>query len=104
MCRWLGRGIALDDVKKVNLTEVVGYKAPAPPANTQKHRYVAVACAPLNGTSEPLHLKAPKERAHWAYEHQQGNSIGMKQWATEMDLVPVGMYISKPSSIVMEQN
>lgn len=89
MCHWIVRGVALEESSKNNLTEVVAYKAPAPPARTGKHRYVAIAFAPLNGTSEPLHLVAPKEREHWGYKHGKGESVGVREWAEEMGLVPV---------------
>lgn len=102
MCHWIARGVALDNDKRGDLTEVVEYKAPAPPAKTGKHRYVAVVYAPLNGTSEPLYLPRLKERARWGYDHHQGKSVGMRQWAEDMGLVPVGMYIVQALSVVSQ--
>ena len=66
--------------------DIVSYKPPGPPRKTGKHRYVFLVFAPLNGTTEPLHLSKPKERRHWGTGTERG---GVREWARANGLVPV---------------
>ncbi|KAI9714179.1 MAG: hypothetical protein M1828_001194 [Chrysothrix sp. TS-e1954] len=69
---------------------IVEYKPPGPPPKTGKHRYVFTAFLPANLTSDPLlHLTAPKERVFWGSDEVGG---GVRGWAKENDLVPVGEF------------
>lgn len=66
--------------------DLVEYKPPGPPEKTGKHRYVFLAFAPRNGTTEPLHLSKPKDRQHWGTGKERG---GVRDWARDNGLVPV---------------
>ena len=70
-----------------SLTEIMPYKPPGPPPKTGKHRYVFVALAPRNGTTERLNLSVPKDRQRWGFE---GERAGLKEWARENGLGVVG--------------
>jgi len=70
--------------------EVLSYTAPAPPPKTGKHRYIFLALAPLNSTTEPLYLTAPAERPHWGYG-EKGH--GARDWMRDMGLGVVGELI-----------
>ena len=72
-----------------SLTEIMPYKPPGPPPKTGSHRYVFVALAPLNGTTETLHLSVPKDRKRWGFE---GERAGLREWAGENGLGVVGMF------------
>ncbi|KAM0705527.1 hypothetical protein Q7P35_006886 [Cladosporium inversicolor] len=54
------------------LTEIMPYKPPGPPPKTGKHRYVFVALAPVNGTTERLNLSKPGERQRWGFGGEGG--------------------------------
>lgn len=69
-----------------NPNDLMEYKPPGPPPKTGKHRYVFLAFAPRNGTTEPLHLTRPKERQHWGMGKERG---GVREWAHENGLVAV---------------
>lgn len=69
------------------LTEIMPYKAPGPPPKTGKHRYVFVALAPVNGTTEKLNLSTPRDRQRWGFE---GERAGLREWARENGLGVVG--------------
>jgi phosphatidylethanolamine-binding protein (PEBP) family uncharacterized protein len=71
------------------LTEIMPYKAPGPPPKTGKHRYVFVALAPINGTTERLSLNKPKDRQRWGFE---GERAGLREWARENGLGVVGEF------------
>lgn len=71
------------------LTEIMPYKAPGPPPKTGKHRYVFVALAPRNGTTERLNLSTPKDRQRWGFE---GERAGLREWARENGLGVVGEF------------
>lgn len=75
-----------------SLTEILPYKAPGPPPKTGSHRYVFVALAPLNATTERLNLTVPASRKRWGFE---GERAGLREWAGENGLGVVGML--KPS-------
>ena len=95
ICHWIATGIAIPDVDKSScgrlsfkiLKDVIPYKPPGPPEKTGKHRYVFVAYAPANGTTERLHLSKPRDRQHWGYEKKDH---GVRDWARENGLEPVG--------------
>ncbi|KAJ4403102.1 carboxypeptidase Y inhibitor [Neurospora sp. IMI 360204] len=71
------------------LEDIVSYTPPAPPEKTGKHRYVILALAPFNGTSETLHLSKPKERKRWGHDEVvNGKTHGVRDWAVENGLVP----------------
>jgi hypothetical protein len=72
-----------------SLTEILPYKAPGPPPSTGSHRYVFVALAPLNGTTEKLSLSVPKGRKRWGFE---GERAGLREWARENGLGVVGEF------------
>lgn len=67
--------------------EIMPYKPPGPPPRTGKHRYVFLAFAAANGTSEPLNPSKPDDRQHWG-TGKKGQ--GVRQWARSNGLVPVG--------------
>ena len=98
MCHWIAAGVSasaeLDlitgrcaSVTLTKLSEIMPYKAPGPPKKTGKHRYVFLAFAPANGTTDELHLSKPKDREHWGYD---GKGHGVRDWARDNGLVPVG--------------
>lgn len=68
--------------------DVLGYKPPAPPKRTWKHRYVMVVLTPVNGTTDRLSLAEPKGRKRWGYE---GVREGVRRWAGENGLGVVGV-------------
>ncbi|SMQ46499.1 unnamed protein product [Zymoseptoria tritici ST99CH_3D7] len=101
MCHWIVTDVPLilpstpklssslssnQDVE-IEMQEIMPYKPPGPPASTGKHRYVAVALAPINGTMEKLRLSRPADRKHWGYG---GERVGVRQWAEENGLGVVG--------------
>lgn len=72
------------------LDELMPYKPPGPPEKTGKHRYVFLVFVPRNGTTEKLHLSKPSERKHWGYGTKKGETKGVREWARENGLAPVG--------------
>lgn len=94
ICHWIVTEIKLSDFQSEatvsrDLQEIMPYKPPGPPPKTGKHRYVFVALAPLNGTTETLHLERPGDRQHWGYEKERQ---GLRIWAEENGLGVVGKY------------
>ena len=98
ICHWIATDVSLtkpddDDYKgfgfSPDVTEVMPYKPPGPPPKTGKHRYVFVALAPKNGTTESLSLSKPDDRQHWGYEKERQ---GLRLWAEEMGLRVVGEF------------
>ncbi|KAH6850565.1 phosphatidylethanolamine-binding protein [Chaetomium sp. MPI-CAGE-AT-0009] len=86
-----------------DLREIVPYKPPAPPRGTGFHRYVLLAFVPSNGTTERLDLSRPGGRKRWGYggggggdggdgddDAGKGGTKGVRQWARENGLAPVG--------------
>ena len=71
--------------------ELMPYKPPAPPPKTGYHRYVFVLLAPASEDASK-ELKKPKDRPHWGYGKI---GKGVRDWAEDNDLVPVGMQIHK---------
>jgi phosphatidylethanolamine-binding protein (PEBP) family uncharacterized protein len=76
-----------ENVDEKKLEEVMEYKPPGPPPKTGKHRYVFLVFAPGNGTTEELYPSKPKDRQHWGTGEERS---GVREWATENGLVPVG--------------
>jgi hypothetical protein len=75
-----------------DLDEVVSYMGPAPPKRTGPHRYVLLAFVPSNGTTDKLHLSKPSGRKHWGYDTDKGETKGVREWAEENGLAPVGEF------------
>ena len=71
-------------------SQLMSYYPPAPPPKTGYHRYVFVLLAPAS-TEKDADLmkepKKPKERPHWGYGKV---GKGVRDWADENRLVPVG--------------
>ncbi|QIW96926.1 hypothetical protein AMS68_002444 [Peltaster fructicola] len=91
VCHWLAthppsNGEDVRSMKK-SYKEIIEYKPPGPPPKTGMHRYILVALAPLNGTTDKLHLSKPKDRQHWGYD---GNRTGVREWAEENGLGVIG--------------
>jgi len=93
-CHWIATAPAPDldatgeTLHLKALNDVMEYKAPAPPEKTGKHRYVFLAFVAANGTEDVLHPSKPGARKHWGYD---GDGVrGVRQWAGENGLVPVG--------------
>jgi len=82
-----GKGRGKKHHKSTTPTDLVAYKPPGPPPRTGKHRYIFLALAPLNGTTERLYLSAPSDRQHWGYG-QAG--AGVREWMGEQGLGVVG--------------
>jgi len=100
ICHWIAAGVPLstDSVSILPVfeagipkmmgkyEEIMEYKPPGPPPKTGKHRYVFLAFAPANGTSQPLNLTKPSDRQHWGTGKERK---GVRHWAKENGLVPV---------------
>ncbi|KAK3647305.1 carboxypeptidase Y inhibitor [Elasticomyces elasticus] len=103
ICHWIATGVQLtkpsDDDDSTGFSKgvqtIVEYKPPGPPPKTGKHRYVFVALAPKNGTTEKLSLSKPGGRQHWGYGKERQ---GLRRWAEENGLVTVG------ANFIYEQN
>jgi hypothetical protein len=101
ICHWIATDVHLSSSSAFNLpidkshhehqtlTEIMPYKPPGPPPKTGKHRYVFVALAPINGTTERLNLSKPGDRQHWGYD---GERAGLREWARENGLGVVGKF------------
>lgn len=81
---------AVDAFDKKKYYELMEYKPPGPPPKTGKHRYVFVLLAPINRTTEALHLTKPADRQHWGYKEERQ---GLRKWASNHGLEPIGMFI-----------
>ncbi|KAK4643921.1 carboxypeptidase Y inhibitor [Podospora bellae-mahoneyi] len=93
-CHWIAIGVPTSSgISPTFSDEIMRYKPPSPPEKTGKHRYVLLAFAPANGTTEKLHLSRPNARKHWGYEvgdDGDKDTKGVREWAAENGLVPVG--------------
>ncbi|KAK3359576.1 phosphatidylethanolamine-binding protein [Lasiosphaeria hispida] len=100
MCHWIATGVSASATANRNaaqclspapsdLDDVMPYKAPGPPEKTGKHRYVFIAFAAENGTTERLYPSKPADRQHWGYDTDDGETKGVRDWARENGLVPV---------------
>ena len=99
ICHWIATDIELtkpdddddgDDQLMKRGSDIMPYKPPGPPPKTGKHRYVFVALAPKNHTTDKLQLMKPDDRQHWGYEHERD---GLRMWANDMGLGVVGKSI-----------
>jgi phosphatidylethanolamine-binding protein len=81
-------GCARLDFESASLHEVLEYSPPAPPKKTGPHRYVLMAFAPANGTTDRLNLAAPADRKRWGA--RKDGSRGSWNWAQGNGLIPVG--------------
>ncbi|KAK4961381.1 carboxypeptidase Y inhibitor [Elasticomyces elasticus] len=103
ICHWIATGVQLtkpsEDDDSTGFSKgvqtIVEYKPPGPPPKTGKHRYVFVALAPKNGTTEKLSLSTPGGRQHWGYGKERQ---GLRRWAEENGLGVVG------ANFMYEQN
>lgn len=100
ICHWIAAGVPLssDSVSTLPIFEVsrpkamksyeeiMEYRPPGPPPKTRKHRYVFLAFAPANETSQPLNLTMLSGRQHWGTGKERE---GVRHWAKENGLVPV---------------
>ncbi|KAK8038041.1 hypothetical protein PG994_014808 [Apiospora phragmitis] len=94
MCHFIVTGLTLSSTSeeassKVHFTDlqaIIPYKPPGPPPKTGKHRYVLLAFAPANGTTDPLHVSKPEDRQHWG-TGKEGH--GVRDWAKANGLKPV---------------
>lgn len=75
------------------MEEIMPWKPPGPPPKTGKHRYLFVALAPKNGTTERLELSKPEDRQHWGFG-SEGERQGVGRWAKENGLEVVGKFAS----------
>ncbi|KAK5656727.1 hypothetical protein OQA88_4275 [Cercophora sp. LCS_1] len=98
-CHWIATGRGSDhqysdpgceDPVQARLEDVMPYKPPGPPKDTGKHRYVFLLLKPKNGTSEELHLSKLSDRKHWGYDTGDGETRGVRDWADENGLFPIG--------------
>lgn len=102
ICHWIAVGVPVNISSSASgvstkgqlnpdaiLKELMPYKPPGPPPKTGKHRYVLLAFTPKNGTSFPLDLVKPVDRMHWGYGMK---GYGVKQWAEDMGLLPIGKF------------
>ncbi|KAK5127223.1 hypothetical protein LTR85_008585 [Meristemomyces frigidus] len=99
ICHWIATGVHRTDAddadelssrlskSKTKVKDIMPYKPPGPPPKTGKHRYVFVALAPKNGTTEKLSLSKPGDRQHWGYGEE---GVGLRKWAGENGLEVVG--------------
>ncbi|KAM0714931.1 hypothetical protein Q7P37_009396 [Cladosporium fusiforme] len=92
ICHWIATDVRLEpsssaSERDISLTEIMPYKPPGPPPKTGAHRYIFVALAPRNGTTDRLHLSTPSDRQRWGYA---GERAGLREWAGENGLVVVG--------------
>lgn len=96
MCHFIATGLALSSsadgscssIQLSELKDIMPYKPPGPPPKTGKHRYVFLIFAAANGTTDTLDLTKPKDRQHWGTGKERH---GVRDWAHENGLLPVGM-------------
>lgn len=89
MCHWIAANVSLHSSSSIQkkFDEIMPYKPPGPPETTGKHRYVLIAYAPANMTTEPLNLTKPGDRQHWGTGKERH---GVRDWANANGLVSVG--------------
>ena len=73
--------------QSIGIHELMSYVPPGPPPKTGYHRYLFVLLAPAGDADTSKEIKKPKSRPHWGYGRI---GAGVKEWAEENDLVPVG--------------
>jgi len=115
MCHWIATNITLPslsmDVRKAlspllfdaksegsDILDLMRYFPPAPPPKTGYHRYVFALLAPADEDVISKNLKKPKDRPHWGYGKI---GAGVREWAEENDLVPVGKTLLYPLVVTL---
>jgi phosphatidylethanolamine-binding protein len=101
-CHWIITNVPLNAPKDESspvvsgrkIRDVMLYYPPGPPPKTGKHRYVFLALAPKNGTTQELELSQPRDRRHWGYQAGKGR-VGLRRWVEENGLEVVGPYPCK---------
>ncbi|KAG7289239.1 hypothetical protein NEMBOFW57_005604 [Staphylotrichum longicolle] len=71
---------------------------PCPPVLTDLDEVMRTSPGPaektasiaINGTTDKLHLSKPSDRKHWGYDPKKGKTKGVREWAEENGLAPVG--------------
>lgn len=98
-CHWIATGdsssqedadSSCEAAVRAHLEDVMPYKPPGPPKGTGKHRYVFLVLVARNGTTEALHPSKPSDRQHWGYDADGGETRGVRDWADENGLIPIG--------------
>jgi hypothetical protein len=74
-------------VRPPKLKVLVPYEAPDPGHGSGPYRYVFVAFAPANESTEPLQLSTPQNTLRWGRDKDK---YGVQGWAAANGLVPVG--------------
>ncbi|KLO83635.1 putative lipid binding protein TFS1 [Fusarium fujikuroi] len=104
-CHWIAASSHLkyssNSKSKHHLKDIIKYKPPAPPPKTGKHRYVFFTFIAANGTAKKLHLSKPEERKHWGSDDA---GHGVRQWAHENGLIPIGKDDLIPISLTEVNN
>ena len=108
MCHWIATNVPLTtsssndapdmdgaqsaDMQTVakGLKELVEYMAPSPPPKTGKHRYVFLVLEPADSKTN-ANPTAPEDRKHWGTGKARH---GVREWAKDNGLVPVGEWIA----------
>ncbi|KAK8002893.1 hypothetical protein PG989_002612 [Apiospora arundinis] len=94
-CHFIATGLTLSKSSRdetcskvhfMDLQDIIPYKPPGPPPKTGKHRYVFLAFAPANGTTDPLQVSKPEDRQHWGSGKV---GYGVRDWAKTNGLKPV---------------
>jgi len=83
MCHWIaGVKSVRPEEFEVEDTDIIEYKAPAPPEKTGHHRYVFILLEGVN-----TNLTAPNDRKHWGHE-KAGH--GVRDWSKQEGLNVIG--------------
>jgi hypothetical protein len=93
---WIGGDVHLQTDSAVwsgDSLPIVEYTPPAPPEGSGKHRYVFLVYMAKASTDKELSLTTPDERKNWGYGKKRQ---GVRQWAKENGLIPVGKLLIKP--------
>lgn len=69
------------------LEHLVEYLPPSPPPKTGSHRYVFVLLAKVEKGEGDGRFTEPAHRPHWGYGKV---GAGVKEWAGENGLIPIG--------------
>ncbi|KEY70141.1 hypothetical protein S7711_03375 [Stachybotrys chartarum IBT 7711] len=75
-------------VRPPKLKVLVPYEAPDPGHGSGPYRYVFVAFAPANESTEPLQLSTPQNTLRWGRDKDK---YGVQGWAAANGLVPVAV-------------
>jgi phosphatidylethanolamine-binding protein len=107
ICHWIATKVPVsssstEQVSNVQkLKEIMPWKPPGPPSKTGKHRYVFLVFAPANGTTKKLQLSKPSDRQHWGTGKERH---GVRDWAEENGLAPVGKWCGHGNDVTAQQN